>query len=264
MTGNVNFVGSVKIRGNVCAGMKIKSGGSVEVNGTVEAASIEAEGDVIINGGIKGMNKAIISSKGNVISRYIEQAYIKCKGMMTTNSIIQCRIECDDKINATGSNGSIIGGNVKSAKAIICKKLGSHTYIPTYVEVGMSSVHKENKEKIEKEIAAIRKELAKMNAVIESGFKPITISQANALKQIAATKPEKEKRLMELETEYDTLCEAIKDNTLAAITAIDAAYPEVTVSINGMKMVLKTEYKSTTFYISGGEVFPKKCEVLDF
>ncbi|MCH5185060.1 MAG: DUF342 domain-containing protein [Oscillospiraceae bacterium] len=262
-TGNVDFVGSVKVYGNVFAGMKIKAKGSVEINGTVEGATIDAEGDIIINGGIKGMEKAIISSKGNIVTRYIENAFVKAKGNITTNSIVQSKTESGGKINVTGTNGSIIGGTARAAKSIVCKKLGSHNYIQTTAEVGFSAEINEDMKSLESQIQAIKTELAKINTLMDMGLKATTNAQVRALEDIKKRKPRLQNDLMNLEEKYDRQMDAIKSNKHAAITVIEFAYPGVHIKINDKKMQVISDYRQTTFFMHHGDISVKKCEFLD-
>jgi uncharacterized protein (DUF342 family) len=53
-TGNMNFDGTINIKGDVKNGMKIHATGDVFVGGTLEAAEIIAGGNVVIKGGVIG------------------------------------------------------------------------------------------------------------------------------------------------------------------------------------------------------------------
>lgn len=263
MTGNIDFVGSVKIHGNICSGMRVKAKGSVEVNGTVEAAVVMSEGDIIINGGIKGMGKSTVTSGGNFVSSYIENAVVRSVGNITTNSIIQSQVESEGRINVTGTNGSIIGGTTKSVKGITCKTLGSRSYIRTTVSVGVTSVQQDGMGEIEMKIQSIRSELAKINAVLDSGLKAVTAVQSKALSSIVQRKPQLEEELLNLETEYIKKQDLIKANTKASVTVIEFAHPDAVVCINKEKLILDSQYRSTTFFMKDGEISIKKCEVLE-
>lgn len=263
MTGNIDFVGSVKIHGNVCSGMKVKAKGSVEVNGTVESAVVMSEGDVIINGGIKGMGKGAVSSGGNFVSSYIENAVVRSMGNITTNSIIQSQVESEGRVNVTGTNGSIIGGTVKSARGITCKVLGSRSYIRTTVSVGVSSQQLEGIGEIEMQIQNLKSELAKINAVLDSGLKAVTAVQTKALSSIVQRKPQLESQLMDLESEYLKRQDLLKANTKASVTVVDFAHPDAVVCMGKERLILDSQYRATTFYIKEGEIAIKKCEVLD-
>jgi uncharacterized protein (DUF342 family) len=53
-TGNIEFVGSVSVSGNVDAGYRVQAGGDVEIQGSVTAGDVEAAGNVSIRYGIQG------------------------------------------------------------------------------------------------------------------------------------------------------------------------------------------------------------------
>lgn len=55
-TGNIKFIGDVKIYGAVTEGMTIESGGIVEIMKNVENSNVSAVGDIIIKGNILGSN----------------------------------------------------------------------------------------------------------------------------------------------------------------------------------------------------------------
>src|SRR5699024_4134026 len=48
-TGNLDFIGSIIIRGDVPTGYQVKAGGDVKIFGLVEAAHIEAGGSIYIS-----------------------------------------------------------------------------------------------------------------------------------------------------------------------------------------------------------------------
>ncbi|HPP88553.1 MAG TPA: FapA family protein, partial [bacterium] len=64
-TGNITFLGTVIVTGMVRDDFVIRASGDVFV-GAVAAAEIEAEGNVVIRGGVSGRDKAIIKAGGSV------------------------------------------------------------------------------------------------------------------------------------------------------------------------------------------------------
>lgn len=78
-TGNIKFAGNIDIKGDVLSGFKVQAEGSIFINGLVEAATIEAGGDVLVKKGIVGRGKAVIKSGNNVTSKYIENASVIAK-----------------------------------------------------------------------------------------------------------------------------------------------------------------------------------------
>lgn len=51
-TGNITFLGDIKINGNVKEGMKVISGNSVTISQNVESAVVSGKGDICINGNV--------------------------------------------------------------------------------------------------------------------------------------------------------------------------------------------------------------------
>lgn len=51
-TGNITFLGDIKINGNVKEGMKVASGNSITISQNVESAVISGKGDICINGNV--------------------------------------------------------------------------------------------------------------------------------------------------------------------------------------------------------------------
>ncbi|MCH5185468.1 MAG: DUF342 domain-containing protein [Oscillospiraceae bacterium] len=262
--GNVDFIGAVRVYGNVCSGMRIKAVGSVSVGGMVEAAEIYAGGDVIINGGIKGMEKAVISSGGSLVSKYIESAVVRAKADITTNAVIQANIQTDGKIIVIGTNGSIIGGLVKSMQAIICKKLGSRSYIPTTAEICVPPVTKDDMAELKESIAANKSLLSQLNKTLYSGIRTSTDSQKKAYKEMKQKALDVEYEISVLEEKYERCKNALKSNLNASISIVEYVYPDVTVIINGTEQKLVDRSREITFFAKNGNMYTKKCEVLDY
>ena len=75
-TGNIEFEGSVQVRGNVSSNFEIRAGGNVIISGVVEGACIEAGGNIIIARGMNGMAKGILKAGGNIVAKFLENATV--------------------------------------------------------------------------------------------------------------------------------------------------------------------------------------------
>lgn len=69
--GNIDFVGTVVIRGNVPDGFKIHAAGDIKVYGNVEGAELIAGGDIFIQQGVVGHNKSYVKANRNFQAAYI-------------------------------------------------------------------------------------------------------------------------------------------------------------------------------------------------
>src|SRR5690625_3097862 len=68
--GNIDFIGSVHIHGDVPSGFTIKAVGDIKIFGLVEAAKIEAGGSVFISEGIAGDRKSTRLNSSHVAISY--------------------------------------------------------------------------------------------------------------------------------------------------------------------------------------------------
>ncbi len=151
-TGNIDFDGTVHIDGDVIAGMKIKVRGDVIVNGMIEAAQIEAGGNVAVKGGVVGfaeknkLNKALsintarIRCAGSLQALFAEYAHIEAdQTILISQSVRQSELLSRQKIAvgvAGKSVGSIVGGKTQAGQCIAVASLGNSAGVYTLAQVG--------------------------------------------------------------------------------------------------------------------------------
>ena len=97
--GDINYPGNVSVKGNVKSGFVIYADGDIMVEGVVEGAKLYAGGQIIVQHGIHGMGKGVLSAKGNVIAKFIEGATVKSGGYVETESIIQSKVSANTEVN---------------------------------------------------------------------------------------------------------------------------------------------------------------------
>ena len=136
--GNIDFVGSVQIHGDVKSSFSIKAVGDVEINGLIEAANVTSGGDILVKNGIMGNGKCEIVAKGNIIARYVEGARLEAGGnIIVGDSIRQSFVKANGSIKVEGRKGSIIGGTLQAVEEISASTLGSELGTPTVLELGI-------------------------------------------------------------------------------------------------------------------------------
>ncbi len=136
ITGKVEFLGDVVINGNVESGVVIRAGRNIEIKGTVEAVNLFAGGDIILNRGIQGGQKAKVSARGNIFADFIEHTVVMAGGSVQANTILNSRISADDKVILTGKKGAIIGGYTHATKGITATEIGNMAEMRTVVHAG--------------------------------------------------------------------------------------------------------------------------------
>lgn len=135
-TGNINFLGDVHIGGDVRSGFTVRSVGNITVEGVVEASNVEAGGDLKVSKGIMGDTHTIIRSHHNIYAKYLENSIIHVRENLYADSLVNCEVYCDGEVQIRSGRGTIIGGEIRAARGVSAKIIGSKSESPTAVFLG--------------------------------------------------------------------------------------------------------------------------------
>lgn len=241
VTGNIDFIGDVQIRGNVLEGFSVKSKKSVVINGTVNNAEIEAGGNIDIK---IGCVNSTLKSKGNIKVGFCESSTIDCGGDLTASSFVNCDIFCSGTAYATTGKGVIIGGKMTCLKGMVFNTIGSESYTKTSLTLGNGAILAEEKLNLEKEEAKITEEIGSLikkietinNAKKKAGSVPRALEDTLSTSIRTRFKLSNElklvkKRMVDIE-------ESFLDNANLQIEARKTIWPGVRIKIgNGRKKV---------------------------
>lgn len=204
ITGKIEFFGDIIINGNVSAGVVIRAGRNIVIKGTVEAVTMFAGGDIVLERGIQGAKKARIEARGNIFADFIEHTDVMAKGDVSANSILNSRVSAEGKVTASGKKGVIIGGYVHGLLGITAGVLGNEAEIKTVVHAGYE------KETYEEYVGIAAREEAAQKELTETVD---SMSGILRMKRLAATSMQKvdEAKLAELNKKKDECFNRLDD-----------------------------------------------------
>ncbi|OZI61379.1 FapA family protein [Bordetella genomosp. 11] len=180
-SGNINFEGTLQVRGDVTTGMSVKVSGDVLVSGTVEAAHIDAGGNVVVKGGILGAAEgattadpaarlAQVSARGSVKARFIGNATINAgKDVQVESEIRQSDVNAGDTVTvgAKGSTqGNINGGQIRALRGIRAATLGTMAGVKTIIQVGVNPHAQAQKEALQRTRKRLQEEKSKLEQLL--------------------------------------------------------------------------------------------------
>ena len=142
-TGNITTKVNVHIDGSVRTGFTVKSDRNIFVKGIIEeGCTIEAGGDLIINGGSLGQNNNIICH-GNMSIKFIQGGQVTVKGSLAVQSfILKAKVICNDSITVAGvglnlkEKGTIIDSEIYVRNSLICPSIGNEGGLKTFITMG--------------------------------------------------------------------------------------------------------------------------------
>src|SRR5690606_11485656 len=92
--GNIDFNGTVVVRGSVLPGFRIRSNGDIRIIGTVEGAFLEAGGSIEVTEGVVGQNKGKLYAGRNVKCSFVQDAMITAgEDVLVAQSIMHSHIK---------------------------------------------------------------------------------------------------------------------------------------------------------------------------
>ncbi len=259
-TGDINYDGNVVVKGNVRSGYSITAQGNIEVNGVIEGAVLQAEGDVLLKRGIQGMGRANINCKGNLIAKFIENATVVAGGFIQTESIMHSHVMAKGEIQVSGKKGFITGGVVRSTSQVCAKNIGSPMGTETVIEVGVDPVLKEKYQKMQTEIKESEKTLATLKPVLVAFGKKMGHGekfgkeQLLKLQDIQKQVQENEHRIANNEKEIEEIEEMLQEETTACIKAQGHIYTGVKIVISDATLFVRENASFVRFIREKGEV----------
>jgi len=136
-TGNVSFLGSVIINGNVLEGYRVKAKGDIEVKGVVEGGILEANGNIVVSYGMHGSDKGILRSQKNILVKFIENSKVEAMGNIVAEAILHSNVKCKGEIMVQTGKGKIVGGYISALKSITAIEVGSLMGTKTKIRIGV-------------------------------------------------------------------------------------------------------------------------------
>jgi len=259
-TGNIDFVGSVLINGNVLSGFTVKAKGDIRVKGNIEGAFVESEGSIEIAGGVIGYHKGYIKAKQNFKASFLQNAIVTVDNdVVVSDSIMHSQVNAGRTITLDGTKALIVGGLLRAGEEVSAKVIGNSMATPTEIQVGVSP-------ELRNELIEIRSKLKEINANFEKTEQALTI--LNQLKQAGRISEDKEKMRVKLESNIKSMKEyqieglsriqeleqALDEAVPARVKGSSVIYPGVKIIIGKEIKVIRDEVKRSVFFIKDGEI----------
>ncbi len=266
-TGNIDFIGTVIVRGDVKDGFKVYAGEDIIINGVVEGAEIKSGGKLTIAGGVSGNDKARITCQGDANIKYVRNATVDVGGNLTSSqAVMHSKVTVGGKVTVAGKKGVIVGGQVIAGLEVNAASMGSNFATPTEVIVGAAVGLRDELQKLELELKSTVENLdktkkgiqflkdlqGKMGGNLPPDKKELLTKLTRAqFKLMADTKSMSEKK-QELEKKDQEGAEDRRRH--AKVTCMGIIHTGVKITINKASRQITEELKYCTLTESDGEV----------
>jgi len=270
-TGNVLFLGTVMVKGNIDDGFSVKAAGNVEVMGSVGKSEIDAEGDIIVHQGVAGKGGGSIRSGKGLWAKFIENAHIESGGfVVVSDGIINSTVSSDSKVICRGKRASIVGGKIRANEEIHAKTLGSVAGMETLLEVGYDPRTKQRLSEVDSRLSEIEESLEDINRNLQTirkihkSGRQLGEEKMQQARQLQKSKNALSKEKKELTEEGDQLRDYLAQlRNTGRISASGTVYAGVKMHVREAALEVRNEFKKTTFVGEGGTVKPKRFQEIE-
>lgn len=256
--GNIDFVGTVFIKGKISEGFSVKAHGDIVVDGVIEDAVVESDGNIFVKSGIVGKEsgQGKIKAFGNISTKFIQNMKVEAAGKIEVkDQILNSNIESKDSVIAFGGKGKIIGGKTSATKEIIANEVGNEYETITVLEVGITPEERRRKHELGEMITKKQEDKEKT----EHNIKTLTAMKENGGLDEKKNKLYLEliksqfvlaKELKEMTTEFTKLERETADTKKGKIHVRNIMHSGVIFRIGENQLNVKESFKFVTFFVN--------------
>ena len=256
--GNIEFTGSVVIRGDVLEGYRVIAKGDITVMGIVEGAYLKAGGDILLHKGMRGMKSGVLEADGDITAKFLEDCSIYAKNNIQAEYIINSEVSCGHDLTLMGKRGAFIGGNCSVYNCMNVKAVGAPSHITTSVTLGLTPQLMEEMEAVGKEmlllsrkLTGLNKDISYLNGKLKEGS--ITPAQRDRLAKLKLEAPINSLKEKKLKQQGAELSRKLREVGRSRLTAREV-YPGSVINIGDCKMSITKKEDNCTFYYLDGEI----------
>ncbi len=244
-TGNIKFNGPVVIEGDVRSGFRVEARDAVFIGGNVEAASVYSQkGDITIQCGVVGKNRAKILAGNNLICGFIQDATVGVRGdVIICHYIINSEVSAGRRVILNKNEGLIRGGCITADYGILVRNVGSAKNVHTELKI-----HNQSEKQSHNQLWEISRSRTELNMRISGLEKKLSflevlgerirrlseqkINEKNRIREEVQRLKIKKKDLEKYELQLQR--KTSKDTILKEVVIEEALHPNVSIEINGI------------------------------
>lgn len=253
--GNIDFVGSVIIRGDVPTGFTVKASGDIKIFGLVEAASIISGKSIFISEGISGMQTGLLQAEEDINVGYVNQAKLRAgNDIYVENSILHS--DCIATHHIVCERGNLIGGTIQASKKIVVRNTGNKINTATHIQFQEDERTTEEQSRLEQERTTLKENIQKISLLKDRIGRSANINEQMqaTLNKVNRSYEQMNIKIRQIEAQLNQLETTLGNNTRAKLEVNGKIFPNVTVGFGRYKQTLNQTYQFVSIHIDRNEI----------
>lgn len=258
--GNIDFVGTVVIRGNILTGFRVKAAGDIRVTGGIEGAEVESDGSIEISGGVIGNNKGFVKAGRNVKCSFILEGNVMAgEDILVSQSIMHSNVKAGRNVECIGAKGLIVGGNIQAGERVRARVIGNTMSTATSVEVGVRPELRQELQDLRQQIRNLtegldktEKALALLDQLAAAG--QLTQDKLAMRIKLGATKKQSTEELNAAKERILEIEKSLEDTTMARVDVTHTIYGGTKIVVGRYTRFVKDSVQRVSFRFLDGDI----------
>ena len=231
-SGNVDSVIDVHVHRGIKPKFVVKSAKSITVEKDVDAARLEAGGDIVVRGGIFGQEKGLpIRAGGTLTASICDGTDIRTGGdVFVSKEIINSKVYAGGRLMM--EQGVILGGEIHARNGISVKFAGSDLGVKTRISVGLDGAVIHAAQGLADRVQELQGHAGRVRETLQpllNNVRRLTASQREQATELIAKKHEYEKAAEQVSTRREKMLADASPDGPVGIDISGAVYPGVMV-----------------------------------
>ena len=254
-TGNIDFIGSVTVKGSVFEGFRVTSKKDIIVQGSANGAELFADGNITVR--IGAINSKI-ECRGNVKLGFCENTKVKSDENVESVSFVGGEVFAGKDIIATGK-GVIVGGKYTALNNIEASVIGSDNYTKTDITLGNNAVLMEERESLDKKIKEMDDKCDQLGKILTTLTELAKVSKLPPVREQMKTEALRNRLKLQAEIRKNKVRigeieEALKLTQNLSVSVKRMIYPGVRLRINSSMFAVKATENHCRATVEKGEI----------
>lgn len=244
-TGNINFDGSIHILGDVGNGTLIKATDDVVIDGTVEGATIESGGSVILKKGMNSAGHGQITAGKDVVSKFFEAVKVVAKENIEVDKCLNSQLYAGGKIQ---SSRTIAGGVAHAERGFRVNHVGNHAGLPTVLKLKVDDKIWEENRRVQTGIQDVERELQMLKNAYDDfreKFPPEVRNNMEVFRKVENAVHTKSKQLSQLRDLKEQIEQKIQLANEAKVVITGQAHEGTVLEMNGSRWYAENQFNVT-------------------
>lgn len=244
-SGNVDASVNVSIKGTILDNFVVKSKKSIKIRGAIQAATVEAQEDVLVRGGILGRGKGTVRAGGQIIAKFAEEADLHAEGnVKLTKEAMNSRVYAGGSFLAP--HGAVIGGDIYAREGAEVGSLGSDGDVVSKVTVGIHPDVIHESERITESLKTQKQAVERICEGVKplmANLKRLTPAQKERATELLYQAQEMETQIKEAQANRDKMVEEARAEGVPFVLVSKMIHPGGRIRIGRRHVVFKNEFK---------------------